>query len=243
MKLEKKSRGYVKGKWRLGAAADPDVARHPPHRVRRGLQAAARGADPRDGGPHPRRRGAHRAARAEAQARRERRLPQAGPPDDPGPEAGPRPDPGGLRRAAGGDPAHPRHRDHGRGAGREGEEGAGRGQPPPRGLDRQEVHEPRPAVPGPHPGGQHRPHEGRGQVRVQARLQVLDLRHVVDPPGHHPRDRRPGAHHPHPRAHDRDDQQAHPHVARARPGARAASPPRRRSRSGWTSRSPRSARS
>ena len=37
------------------------------------------------------------------------------------------------------------------------------------------------------------------------------LRHVVDPPGHHPRHRRPGAHHPHPRAHDRDHQQAHPH--------------------------------
>ena len=30
---------------------------------------------------------------------------------------------------------------------------------------------------------------------------------VVDPSGHHPRHRRPGPHHPHPRAHGRDDQQ------------------------------------
>ena len=95
------------------------------------------------------------------------------------------------------------------------QERAGRGQPAPRGLDREEVHEPRAAVPRPDPGGQHRPDEGRGQVRVPARLQVLDLRHLVDPPGDHARDRRSGAHHPHPRAHDRDDQQA---------GARAALP-------------------
>ena len=107
-----------------------------------------------------------------------------------------------------------------RGPGRAGEEGAGRGQPPPRRLDREEVHEPRPAVPRPDPGRQHRPDEGRRQVRVPPRLQVLDLRDVVDPPGHHPRDRRPGAHDPHPGAHDRDDQQADPHLARARAGAR-----------------------
>ena len=39
------------------------------------------------------------------------------------------------------------------------------------------------------------------------------LRDVVDPPGHHPLDRRPGAHHPHSGAHDRDHQQAQPHLA------------------------------
>ncbi len=39
------------------------------------------------------------------------------------------------------------------------------------------------------------------------------LRDVVDPPGHHALDRGPGAHHPHPGAHDRDDQQAQPHLA------------------------------
>ena len=39
----------------------------------------------------------------------------------------------------------------------------------------------------------------------------LDLRDMVDPPGDHPLDRRPGAHHPHPGAHDRDDQQDRAH--------------------------------
>ena len=39
------------------------------------------------------------------------------------------------------------------------------------------------------------------------------LRDLVDPPGHHALDRRPGAHHPHPGAHDRDHQQAEPHLA------------------------------
>ena len=111
------------------------------------------------------------------------------------------------------------HGGRGRDPRRAGQEGAGGSQPPPGRLDREEVHEPRPAVPGPDPGGQHRPHEGRRQVRVQARLQVLDLRDVVDPPGHHPRHRRPGPHHPHPGPHDRDDQQAHPHLARAGAGA------------------------
>jgi hypothetical protein len=77
-----------------------------------------------------------------------------------------------------------------------------------------------PAVPGPDPGGQHRPDEGRRQVRVPARLQVLDLRHVVDPPGDHARDRRSGAHDPDPGAHDRDDQQAGARAAPPGPGAR-----------------------
>ena len=113
----------------------------------------------------------------------------------------------------------------GRARGQPGEEGDGRGQPAPRDLDRQEVHQPRPAVPRPDPGRQHRPDEGGRQVRVPPRLQVLDLRHVVDPPGDHPLDRRPGAHHPHPGAHDRDDQQAGAHpppdAARDRPRADA----------------------
>jgi hypothetical protein len=80
--------------------------------------------------------------------------------------------------------------------------------------------QPRTAVPRPHPGRQHRPDEGGGQVRVSPRLQVLDVRDVVDPPGDHPRHRRPGPHHPHPGAHDRDDQQADPHLASAGAGAR-----------------------
>ena len=36
---------------------------------------------------------------------------------------------------------------------------------------------------------------------------------MVDPPGHHALDRRPGAHHPHSGAHDRDHQQTEPHFA------------------------------
>ena len=115
----------------------------------------------------------------------------------------------------------------GRGAGRAGEEGTGRSQPPPRRVDREEVHEPRPAVPRPDSGRQHRPDEGGRQVRVPARLQVLDVRDVVDPPGHHARDRRPGADDPHPGAHDRDDQQADPHVARAGAGTRPRADVRR----------------
>ncbi len=35
---------------------------------------------------------------------------------------------------------------------------------------------------------------------------------LVDPPGHHPLHRGPGPHHPHPGAHDRDDQQTQPHL-------------------------------
>ena len=44
---------------------------------------------------------------------------------------------------------------------------------------------------------------GGRQVRPHQGLQVLDVRDVVDPPGDHPGDRRPGPHHPHPGAHGR----------------------------------------
>ena len=134
-----------------------------------------------------------------------------------GPDQGAAPrDPGARHRDRPRDHRVPPHRPHGaegRARGPPGEEGDGRGQPPPRDLDRQEIHQPRPAVPRPHPGRQHRPDEGGRQVRVPPRLQVLDLRHLVDPAGDHPLDRRPGPHHPHPGAHDRDDQQDRPHLA------------------------------
>ena len=94
------------------------------------------------------------------------------------------------------------------------------GQPPAGRLDRQEVHRPRHVVPGPDPGGQHRADPGGREVRLREGLQVLDLRHVVDPAGHHPGHRRPGADDPHPGPHGRDDQPAHPRVARPAPGAR-----------------------
>ena len=83
-------------------------------------------------------------------------------------------------------PPHRQPGAEGREGGPPGQEGDGRGQPPARDLDRQEVHQPRAAVPRPDPGGQHRPDEGGRQVRVPPRLQVLDLRHLVDPPGDHP---------------------------------------------------------
>ena len=42
-----------------------------------------------------------------------------------------------------------------------------------------------------------------------------DLRDLVDPPGHHALDCRPGAHHPHPGAHDRDHVEAAQHLQEA----------------------------
>src|SRR5712672_2183540 len=116
-------------------------------------------------------------------------------------------------------------RAEGRSRGAPGQEGNGRGQFASRDLDRQEVHQPRPAVPGFDPGGQHWSHEGGRQVRVSPRLQVLDLCDVVDSAGDYAVDRRPGAHHPHSRAHDRDHQQDRAHLApdaeRDRPRAHA----------------------
>lgn len=38
-------------------------------------------------------------------------------------------------------------------------------------------------IPRPGPGGEPRPCEGRREIRIQARIQVLDLRHLVDSPG------------------------------------------------------------
>ena len=49
---------------------------------------------------------------------------------------------------------------------------------------------------------------GGRQVRIPPRLQVLDLRHLVDSPGHHAGHRRPGPHDPHPGPHDRRAEQA-----------------------------------
>ena len=82
-------------------------------------------------------------------------------------------------------------------------------------------------VPRPHPGGQPRPHAGGREVRLHEGLQVLHLRHVVDPPGHHPGHRRPGPHHPHPGAHGRDDQQGRRGSSARCCRSWAASPPSR----------------
>ena len=51
---------------------------------------------------------------------------------------------------------------------------------------------------------QHRPDAGGRQVRVPPGLQVLDVRHLVDPSGHHPGHRRPRPNHSGARAHDRN---------------------------------------
>ena len=88
-KLEKKSRGYVKGKWRLGRLRirmslairriefSEAFKRRLVERIR---EAVDRIRDAED-----------RIARLEQKLKRDvsRRLPEAGPPDDPGPEAGP----------------------------------------------------------------------------------------------------------------------------------------------------------
>src|SRR5262252_1435928 len=94
---------------------------------------------------------------------------QAAPPRDPGA--------GGRDRAR--DRRVPQDRAHGaegRARGAPGQEGDGGGEPAPRHLHRQEIHQPRPAVPRPDPGRQYRPDEGGRQIRVSPRLQVLDLR-------------------------------------------------------------------
>ncbi len=71
--------------------------------------------------------------------------------------------------------------------------GALGGQPAAGRFHRQAIPQPRSELPRPDPGRQHRPDAGRRQVRARPRLQVLDLRHLVDSPGDHPGDRRSGA--------------------------------------------------
>src|SRR5215207_7710737 len=56
-------------------------------------------------------------------------------------------------------------------------------------------------------------------------LQVLHLRHLVDPPGDRPRARRQGAHDPHPGARGREAQQDRPRRAQARDRARPRAHP------------------
>src|SRR6266436_1972150 len=74
----------------------------------------------------------------------------------------------------------------------------------PRRLRGQALPGKRPEPARPDPGGQHRADEGGGSLPVPPRLQVLHVRHVVDPPGDHARHRRPLADDSDPRAHGRD---------------------------------------
>ena len=126
-----------------------------------------------------------------------------------------------------------------------------RGEPAARRLDREGLPGPRAVVPRPDPGGLARADPRGREVRLPPRLQVLDLRHLVDPPGRHARDRRQGAHDPHPGAHGREAEQGRARRAPARAGvrpradargdrARARSGRRARSRTSCASRSCRS---
>ena len=75
----------------------------------------------------------------------------------------------------------------------------------------QAVCRPGDAVAGSDPGGQPGPDPWRGEVRLRQGLQVLHVRHLVDPAGHHPRDGGPGADDPDPGAYMVEaDQQAGP---------------------------------
>ena len=123
-----------------------------------------------------------------------------------------------------------------------GQEGNGRGQPAPGRFHRQEIHQPRTAIPGPDSGRQHRPDEGRGQIRMAPRLQVLDVRDLVDPPGRDARHRRSGPHDSRSRAHDRNHQQAGPHQPPDGAGTGPRAERRGDSPSAWTFRSTKSAR-
>ena len=89
-------------------------------------------------------------------------------------------------------------------------------EPAPRGVDRQEVPGVGAAAARPHPGGQPRPDARRREVRLAQGLQVLDVRHVVDPPGDHARHRQHGPH----------DPPAGPRRRHARPSAEGAVAPR-----------------
>ena len=149
---------------------------------------------------------------------------------------------GGLDRLApalpqGRRPGRPAHR---RAGGRAGEAhrarrppreaGDGRGQPPPRRLDREALPQPGAAVPRSDPGGDDRARARRGEVRLPQGLQVLDVRDVVDPPGGRACARRQGPDDPDARARRREAEQDRP--------LRAQAPRRARPRAESPSRSP-----
>ena len=113
------------------------------------------------------------------------------------------------------------------------EERADRGEPAAGGVDRQALHGPRADAARPDPGGQPGADPRGREVRLAARLQVLDLRDLVDPPGDHARAGRPVAHDPHPGAHGRADEPRGAGEAIADAGRTTASPRPRRSPS-WS---------
>ncbi len=93
-------------------------------------------------------------------------------------------------------------------------------QPPPGRRRRPPLPPQRSAAAGPDPGGQRRPGARGREVRLPQGLQVLHVRDVVDPPGHHPLDSRPVPYDPParpPRGGARPDP---PRAARVQPRAR-----------------------
>ena len=95
-------------------------------------------------------------------------------------------------------------------------------EPPPRRLDREEVPGPRALAARPDPGGDHRADPRGREVRLATRLQVLDVRDVVDPAGRAARRREQVAHDPDPRPHRRARAEDRARRARADAEARAA---------------------
>ena len=110
-----------------------------------------------------------------------------------------------------------------------GEGADGQLQPAPGRVAGQEVPGPRARAARPDPGGHPGADPRRGEVRLAAGLQVLDLRDLLDPPGHPARPRQPRTHDPPAGAHR--PARAQDRARRARAG-RAARPPAHRPRGG-----------
>ena len=85
---------------------------------------------------------------------------------------------------------------------------ADRTQPAPRRVDRQAIPRTWPVASRFDSGRQHRLDEGGRAISISPRIQVLDLWHVVDPPGHHPRGGRLRPHDPAAGSRDRVAQSA-----------------------------------
>ena len=152
--------------------------------------------------------------------------------------AGGRAGPGHRDRPPGRDRALLHHAHPGpQGAARAADRG-GRGGPPhlhpvepaPRRVDRQALPGHRHDPPRPHPGGQPRADAGGREVRPPQGLQVLHLRHLVDPAVDRPRHRRQGPHDPAPLPPRRHDGGAVEGLGHAAQDARARAHRRRAGR-------------
>ena len=142
---KKEKRKYLRAKWKLMRGAGGALPAHPQDRVHRAGQTQA----DRRGQGH-RRRGAQGAARARVGQQDAQREDTAAQAEGGGPQEPPQAAEGSARRSQADDrrargergdaPPYARDHLHGRGQSRAGEEGAGRGQPSPRRLDREEVH-------------------------------------------------------------------------------------------------------